>query len=368
MAVGDIFQGGITSRVDAESGYTVYQPVAEDQNRHMYFTSNPFTRHGTELVFSGVRNGVENFYLLNYMTGEYKQLTDMEGLSISTAHYDKVRDTLYFSRENALYSVHVRTLETRQVFESPLPIGSLGITCDGKYLLTAVEGVKEMRNNDKEVLRVPMWRLVRVDLETGEAVTILIRSFKIDHIQCNPTDPDMIMYSGWGYYCTHQRIWYCSLDGSRGGPLGPEMPNEHRTHEYFTADGQRVAYHGKFFQIGDDFSFKNIRHTYGIMNRDGTGDRWYTCLPLGKQAGHSIISHNGRLIAADGDDWISFVRLSEADQTATFEPVIRHQSTMRGNFVHPHPSFSPDDRFILYATDHGGEDQGNIYLVDLKSK
>jgi Tol biopolymer transport system component len=41
---------------------------------------------------------------------------------------------------------------------------------------------------------------------------------------------------------------------------------------------------------------------------------------------------------------------------------------MSGNFVHPHPSFSMDDRYLLFASDFAGKDRGNIYLVDLNSK
>jgi len=375
MPIGDIFKTTPTTFVDKESGYTVLKPISQDQNRHMYFTSNPFTREGDELIFSAIRGGVEDYFRLNYTTGEYVQLTDIAsrcggagGLKhYVSAHFDKNRDTLYYAEPNRFYAVNIRTLETKLIYESPGVLHSLSPTCDGRYIVSCDSQPVIRYNNDQQELNLTFYRMFKVDLATGEETTILYRNFPFYHLQCSPTDPELIMYCAWGFQCTHHRIWYTNIDGSKGGPLGPELPNEHRTHEYFTPDGKQVAYHGKFFSFDNHANFKNINHTWGIMNADGTGDKYWSCLPRGKQAGHSIVSHDGKLFVADGDGYISFVKL-HAGGTATFEPIVAHNSTMSGNFVHPHPSFSNDDRYVIYATDSGGQDKGNIYMVDLWSK
>ncbi len=367
MAIGSIFDGGLTSRYDEATGYRIIKPIADDRNRHMYFTSNPFTKSGHEMVFTAVRDGVENFYLLDYNTGKYVQLTDMSDLQVSKAHYDKVRDTLYFSTRTEVYAVNVFTLETKKVYTSKNPLGSICVTCDGRYLITQCSLIHTHLNNDKNPIEATYYRMIKVDLNTLEESTILYRSTRIDHIQCNPTDPDYIMYCEWGYMCTHHRIWYTNLDGTKGGPVGPEMPNEHRVHEYFTPDGKQIAYHGKFFKYDNEMNLKNIDHTWGIMDVDGGNDKYWSCKPRGKQAGHSIMSSDGSMIVADGDDNISLVKRYD-DGTAIFEPLVAHNSSMSGNFVHPHPSFSSDDRYIVFATDNKGADGGNIYLIDLYSK
>lgn len=367
MAVGSTFQSESSRFQDKETGYTIIRPIREDQNRQMYFTSNPFTKDGDHLIFSGIREGTENFYLLNYLTGKYTQLTDNENLVIAKAHYDKTQDTLYYTEPNKIFSVHTQTLETKLVYQSETELGSLGATCDGKYLVSSAYIQLVRKNNDQQNMYLDLYRMFKIDLSTGEESTILYRSAPLDHIQCSPTDPDSLLYCGWGYLCTHQRIWGSNLDGTKGGPVGPEMPNEHRVHEYYTPDGKQIAYHGKFYSYDNQANFKNIGHTWGLMNVDGTEDVYWHCRPKGHQAGHSIISHDQTMIVADGDNNISFIHCQD-DGTAIFEKIAAHNSTMSGNFVHPHPSFSGDDRYIVFASDMGGENRGNIYIIDLQSK
>lgn len=141
----------------------------------------------------------------------------------------------------------------------------------------------------------------------------------------------------------------------------------HRTHEYYRPDGRRIAYHGKFYTIDDKERFKNIGHTWGSMNVDGTDDKFYRCLH-GLQAGHSSMSLNQQTIVTDGNDCLSLLRLDESKAEADFEPIFRHKSSMKANFVHAHPCFSNDDRYIAFCTDFMGKDRGNLYLLNLQSK
>ncbi|MGI5899157.1 MAG: oligogalacturonate lyase family protein [Christensenellales bacterium] len=368
MAIGDVYKSKPASFVDPNTGYTIIQPIDEDQNRHMYFTSNPFTSNGDEIIFSAIRNGHENYYVLNFHTGEYIQLTDLKGIATAHAYYDKAGDFLYYGDGRKVWRVGVHSLKTELICQSEDKLGTIAITCDGKYMISFTQTSMSFTNNDKEVLQVPIWRIFRLDLATGEETTIMYRNARIDHIQCHPTDPEWFMYCLWGYYCTHQRVWRANIFGTDGGPVGNEKPNEHRTHEYYTNDGKHIACHGKFFSYGDKPKFKNIRHTWIISEPDGKNERVYTCLPKGAQAGHSIQSHDGSMVAADGNDFVTLLDFDNDDMTCTFRPVATHSSTMSGNFVHPHPSFSLDDRYIVFATDMGGKDRGNIYLVDLHSK
>jgi oligogalacturonide lyase len=368
MAIGDIYRSTPASFIDSETGYKIIQPIEQDQNRHMYFTSNPFTKNGDEIVFSAIRGGEENYYVMNFHTGSYVQLTDIRGLTMAQAYYDKASDCLYYGDGHSVYRVGVHSYKTELVYRSKDVMGTIAITCDGKYMVSFVKTAMTFTNNDKQEVEVPVWRIFRLELSTGEETTIMYRNARIDHIQCHPTDPEWFMYCLWGYYCTHQRVWRADIYGTDGGPVGNEKPNEHRTHEYFTNDGKHIACHGKYFSYGDTPKFKNIRHTWIISEPDGKDEHSYTCLPGGMQAGHSIQSHDGTMIAADGNDYVTLIELNDTDMTCTFRPVATHKSTMSGNFVHPHPSFSNDDRYIVFASDMGGKDRGNIYLVDLLSK
>lgn len=368
MAIGDCYKGNLTLWKDKEYGYTIIRPVQQDGNRAMYFTSNCFTNSNTDMIISCIRNGNENFYLLNFLTGEYMQLTDENGIAANMAYFDKNRDTLYYTNKYVIKSVNIRDLISKTVYESEVELGTMAVTCDGKYLISSSKQPLILKNNDEQDVLITLDRMFRIDLHWGEYNIIMHRSFPIDHIQCNPEHPEQVMYCAWGYLCTHHRIWHTNLEGTLGGALGPEQPNEHRVHEYFTPDGSKIAYHGKFFSVSQKAEFTNIGHTWGIMNKDGSEDKYYLCEGR-RQAGHSSISFNGKLVVADGDGDISLMEFDDIKMEAFFKPIFRHNSSMKGNFVHPHPAFSCDDRFIVFGTDFGDKkSSGNIYLIDLHSK
>lgn len=368
MAIGERYFSNIKSWRDKEFGYNIIQPIEQDGNRTIYFTSNCFTNKNDELVVACIRGGRENFYLLNFTTGEYLQLTDESGLAISKAYFDKQRDNLYFCSKRFIKCVNIRTLEIKEIYESENDLGSMSVTCDGSYLISSYKFPFSHINNDQNTVGYTLDRIFRICLKTGKREIILQRSFTVDHIQCSPVNPEEILYCAWGYMCTHHRIWGANLNGTKGGSLGPEQPNEHRTHEYFTPDGKHIAYHGKFSRFDEDSNrFVNIGHTWGMMNADGSNDRYYQC-PEGMQAGHSIMSYNGKMVTADGNGFISLLEFDDVKMKVYFKHIFAHRSSMKNNFVHPHPSFSNDDRYILFATDFGMDKTGNVYLLDIQSK
>lgn len=365
MAKGDTTEGSMSRWVDEQLGYTILQPIAKDGNRLLYFTSNCFFTDQTHLLFSGERNGIEHFFMLNYITGDYTQLTDEPEIDVPRSYFDKSNMLLYYSNGKQIKRLCIRTLQEDVIYESRHELTSLSVTSDSKYLISSYQYRYEYKNNDQENRSMELYRMFRVDLTTGASERILDRNFGIDHIQCNPADPQQMMYCARGYYSTHHRIWHTNLEGTLGGPLGCEQPNEHRTHEYFLPEGQGIAYHGKYYTINPNGKFRATGHTWGRMNNDGSGDISYRCRD-GRQAGHSCASSDGKLVVADGNDYISLLEFHEESREVSFRNLFRHDSSMSSNFVHPHPVFSSDDRYIAFCTDFRGRNRGNIYLLDLQ--
>ncbi len=364
MAIGDVLKNRITIVGDEEFGYRIIKPVEDDMTRTMYFTSNPFCNDNEHLVISAIRDNVENFYLLNFINGVMVKLTEENNIRISQSYFDKKRNLLYYSNSHELKRVNVFSLNHEIIYYSKNDIQSIAITCDGKFLVTNWDCDYEYKNNDGQDVCLKMSQIIKVDLISGKESHILYRSFAIDHIQCSPTDPDVILFCSKGYYACNHRMWKTNLNGTKGGALGPEQPNEHRTHEYFTPTGKKIAYHGKFFTVNDDFRFKKIFDTFGIMNVDGSEDKYYKC-PSDLKPGHSCISPNENIIICDSANFISSITLNNRTMEIEYDNLYRHNSTMSSNFVHPHPSFSNDGRYVVFATDRGGMDRGNIYLLDL---
>ncbi|HHV95595.1 MAG TPA: hypothetical protein GXX37_03830 [Clostridiaceae bacterium] len=367
MAKGDIIKNDIVSFRDEEFGYLIIKPFEADMTRTMYFTSNPFCNDNEHIIISTVRNDCENFYLLNYKTGEAVQLTDHDRVDIVRSYFDKKRNYLYYSTGRELRRVDIFTLKDESIYKSKTDMQSIGITCDGKFLVTSCACDYEYKNNDGHSITTKMYRMFKVNLETGIESHILYRNFEIDHIQCNPVIPDDIMFCSRGYFACNHRIWRTNLDGTSGGAIGPEQPNEHRTHEYYTPSGKKIAYHGKFFTVNEELRFEKILDTFGTMNIDGSEDKYYKC-PKGLSPIHSCMSPTEDLIICDQKNYLSIIKFNDETMELEYENIYRHDSTMSCNFVHPHPSISNDGRYVVFATDRGGKDKGNIYLLDLHSK
>lgn len=374
MAIGEKFYSTPETFIDSEYGYKIIKPVNIGKNRTLYFTSNPFLEDNTHLIFSSFRDGKENLYKLNYITGEYIQLTDRDDLFTTTGYIDRKNNVLYCRTPKSIISINLETCDNKEVVnlaqltdDDVQLLPSVAITCDGKYLISAYPYKYYFKNNDQETICDNLYRIFKVNLKTLEQSDVRYTNYRLDHIQCSPVDPNYFIYCAWGYWPTHQRTWGCRIDNNKGGALGNELTNEHRTHEYFIGDGTKIAYHGKFFKMENNV-FKKFQDTFGIMNFDGTDDKVFVC-EKGYTPGHSCMTTDKEIIIADGKNKISVLTLDYEKMTCKATPIFTHHSSMNCNFVHPHPSISYNKRFVVFATDNGkGEEHTNFYLIDLESK
>jgi len=82
---------------------------------------------------------------------------------------------------------------------------------------------------------------------------------------------------------------------------------------------------------------------------------------------HLMSNHDGSLIVGDGSGDDPYLHLFDL-QRGTAAPLARHDSSWRvykrnRQVTHPHPSFTPDSRAVLYTSDVDGEPA--LYLAAL---
>ena len=82
---------------------------------------------------------------------------------------------------------------------------------------------------------------------------------------------------------------------------------------------------------------------------------------------HLMSNHDGTLIVGDGSGDDPYLHLFDL-QRGTAMPLARHNSSWRvykrnRQVTHPHPSFSPDNRRVLYTSDVDGEPA--LFLAEL---
>jgi oligogalacturonide lyase len=82
---------------------------------------------------------------------------------------------------------------------------------------------------------------------------------------------------------------------------------------------------------------------------------------------HLMSNHDGSLIVGDGSGDDPYLHLFDL-QRGSSSPLVRHDSSWRvykqnRQVTHPHPSFTPDSRSVLYTSDVDGEPA--LFLAEL---
>lgn len=94
--------------------------------------------------------------------------------------------------------------------------------------------------------------------------------------------------------------------------------------------------------------------------RDGTCREY----PMPQGDFHVQASHHGNWFIGDGSGREPFLNLYHlVDGEITGRRIFRHGSSFSQQHWHPHPSFSPDDTYVLFTSCRAGN--GDVYLVKL---
>ena len=88
-----------------------------------------------------------------------------------------------------------------------------------------------------------MLQFFAVEIKTGAVRTFFPMTDNLNHDQCSPTDPTLILYCHEGAWEQVDRIWTIRTDGTGARLMHPRtMPMEIAGHEFFGYDGKTVWY------------------------------------------------------------------------------------------------------------------------------
>ena len=345
-----------------ESGLEVIQlttHAADDSG--LYFTGNSFTDGG--VVFTSRRTGQWNLFFMDLKTFEFVQLTDARSISGTGADVCAATREVFYREGQTIKAVNVRTLAERKITTVPdgyNPGAALSVTAAGDALAFSItEKVTLKTKTDviysdmDEHFAMRPWSAVLTGRTDGTGWHEVARQKKwISHTLISPTNPALIVYCHEGrWQQVEQRMWLVNGDGSANRALRPEETPELRIgHEYWFADGVHVGYQSQA---------PNGPKMIGVADaRDGTFREYKA--PFSD--GHTNASHHGNLFVGDGSDKEPFVNLYELKNGAlTGRHVFRHGSSFSQQHWHPHPAFSPDDKFVLFTSNRASA--GDVYLI-----
>jgi oligogalacturonide lyase len=210
--------------------------------------------------------------------------------------------------------------------------------------------------------------VMRVDTESGEAVAAWGEATWISHVLIHPTQPNLILFCHeGGATCVKQRMWTVNLDDKQmrqARPLYAQRPGESCVHEYFTQQGD----------VGFQYSLDRgaAHEEYNAFIRpDGTWIRQY--LFPGQRPGHIQSNSDNSLVVGDraylgpedkeGGRYLGL--MTHVNGRVQMRRLAWHGTSWRTQASHGHPSFSPDDRWVVYNSDV--EKCDNVYLVEVNS-
>jgi oligogalacturonide lyase len=367
MAKGRKMHLSFRRSIDRETGHEVVRLTPPHVICHRnYFYQKCFTRDGQKIVFGGAFEGHWNYYLLDLNREIATQLTEGNGDNTFggfLSHDD--RHLWYVKNKRELRKVCLETWEEQCVYEVDADWVGYG-TWVANSDCSQLVGI-EIRKSDWRPLTDwqkfrdfwytrPECRLIRVDLHTGERHVVLQEKNWLGHPIWRPDDNQTIAFCHEGPRdLVGARMWLTDPQGNRVRKVCQPQPGESMTHEFWVPDGSALYY--VTHHEDDAHRYLCSADPETLENR-----RLRTIPPCS----HLMSSHDGRWVVGDGsphktgatelnDPFIWVFDLHKGSQRA----ICRHDTSwkvLEGNrqVTHPHPSFSPDNQWVLFTSDAEG--------------
>lgn len=371
-----IYPSEVITFKDRVSGATVHQLTNYlGHSVHPYFTNNAWYDDAKRFIFESDREGVRNLFSFELESGEIAQLTDFSdtrhGAGRIVKHVNKERNETYYWQNGCLYGVDLKTLDTRPIFIANKPgynIGG-GITgAGGKYLYVSCNEDLSSRIYTnlsasyigfEETFRAkPHCQILRIDLDTGKCDVVWEEKCWVGHVNPSPTVDGILTFCHEGpWELVDNRMWVLDVNTGKVHQLRPrKQDGEMIGHEYWLQDGIHVGY-----QVHVPNPDTPVKTTYtGFIHYDGSGEVEAKNGPM--RSPDHVHSLGTDMIVCDAGKSIHLIR-REGDVFDRPRVLAMHNSSFYHQNSHPHPSFTPDGKCALYASD--ASYYINIYLAEI---
>jgi len=234
--------------VDEQTGHRV-RILARGSASGLYFHQNCFTAEGDKLVYRGPTPEGGQSFVLDFASGESRQLTHEPGGMHSEVLGARTR-TLFYRAGSSIKSVHVDTGEARTVCELPGNLSSypLTLSADERTLASGyVEGGEEIAKLPRGEMFVRMFEaklrnvIYTIGVEAGRYEEVYEEPAWLGHFQFSPTDPNTLMFCHEGPWERLARIWLLDLSKRESRLVfRRRREGEIAGHEFWHPDGTRV--------------------------------------------------------------------------------------------------------------------------------
>lgn len=351
MSKGRLYPSESRNFRDARTGVAIRQVTgAPAIHHHPFFMIPAYDDAMQWTIFASTRTGRPQLFAEVRETGELWQLTDRDDLNDWSIHPSHDGRYVYFTAGTGGWRVNLHTLEEEQLID----FGQVAMREEG--MVAGAMGTTALSHDD-------CWWAVKFNVgdvawlavchtQTGES-SIILRRDSIAHLQFCPDDANLLFYAG----PLTDRVWVINRDGSQNRRLYQRAPGEWITHESWIPGSRELAF------VDWPRGVRCIQVDTGRERRVTSFNAW-----------HPICNRAGTWMIADTNFPDNGIQLfNPQDGIGTPRTICFPQATSRGDHwagsfpydngpievyapqhTHPHPSFSPDSRFIVYTSDHSG--------------
>lgn len=332
-------------------------------HHHPFFYVPAYSGDGTRIVFVSHRYGAAQLFCVERESGEIWQLTEDGHLEEWSIHPSWNGAWALYVAGNRGFRVDLTTGKAEEIarFED-------AALTRGAGMIGAGMGVTALSHDDRfwaVRLSTPDGdALIVTDLQTLKSEVILRRD-EIGHLAFCPDDSNVIFTAG----DFQDRLWLVNCDGSGHRRLRERKTGEWITHETWIPGTRELAFvdwpNGlKAIDIdsGKERRVCGFNAWHAASNRQGTQMVADTNFP--DTGLHLFNSRDGigtpRALCASHSSNVG------AHWAGAFPYENGPVSVFAPQHTHPHPSFSPDGKSVVFTSDQSGYSQ--IYEVEIPTE
>jgi oligogalacturonide lyase len=365
---GERFPSEHSIEKDAATGARVHRLTgAACINHHTYFLNSSMTPDEEALIFASNRSGAWQLYSIEpFPQGEIRQWTDGEAIHPFSPAIHPDGERVFFVRGGSIREIRRDTLEERAVAEMPgAQFGEASLSADGEWLTAAAKigaeaGVATGRADGRD------WAFHRFPR------TVI-------HPQFHPLEPEWIEFAadpaprmhrirrdGTGLECLYEHgneefVVHETFLGRTGDLIYVEWPFALWRMDWTTRERRRIcecnAWHIAPDRAGARVLCDTNHPDRGMFLIDAeTGQQRLVAMPESSNRGSQWAKSRYAL----AEDFAA----ARAERGDTLSWMENAADTVYGpQYTHPHPSFSPQERYAIFTSDRSGRPQ--VYAVVL---
>ena len=363
MRRGSLYPSEARSFQDERTGASIRQVTDQASiHHHPFFIVPAYDDAMARLIFVSHRSGRPEIFAEERSSGKLVQLTERASIAEYSIYPSHDGRYVYFTAGTGGYRVHTETQREEQLVD----LGDLGeILLRESGMVADAMGTTALSFDDRYwALRFSIGEsahLAVIDTDNGDCDVILKRD-TIAHLMFCPDDNNLLYYAG----PLKDRVWVINRDGSENRRLYQRAAGEWITHEVWLPGTRELAF------VDWPRGIRAINVDSGAERRVASFNAW-----------HAIGNRDGSLMVADTNFPDIGIQLFNPRNgigeplTLCYAGASNEGAHWGGPFpyeagpikvyapqhTHPHPSFSPDSRRVVYTSDCSGYAQ--VYEVTI---